>query len=192
MAFECEEIISVPHALMKSSARPGIMDAKYECVGPISFYGPSLPEFFCRCKLKVIVYDEEEVQRRAQENAQNNKEVSEARSQEALQEQSKNDGIGDQPSSPSWMQWALGTKPDSLNESANQDPSLKSNSKGGLNEFSAEPPVPDEKKEESQSRITGVTREPLRMVLASEDNAAKSRQEMESFNYPPQPTSRSE
>jgi len=56
-AFEGEDLIVVPHAMMRSSSRQGILDAKYECVKPWSFYGPSLPEYFCRCKLKVIVYN---------------------------------------------------------------------------------------------------------------------------------------
>jgi hypothetical protein len=29
------------------------------CVGPLSFYGPSLPEYFCKCKMKFRIYDGE-------------------------------------------------------------------------------------------------------------------------------------
>ncbi len=58
--FESEDIVAVPHAMMRSSSRQGIMDAKYECVKPWSFYGPSLPEYFCRCKVKVIVYGDDD------------------------------------------------------------------------------------------------------------------------------------
>ena len=121
MAFETEDVISVPHALMRSSGRLGIMDAKFECVGPISFYGPSLPEFFCRCKLKVIVYDEEEVQRRAQENAQTDdngrsNSRTEANSQTSTGQNESNEKA-DQPSSPTWMQWAMGATPQQNNPS---------------------------------------------------------------------------
>jgi len=59
-AYKDEETVAVPHAMMRSSSRLGIMDAKYECIKPWSFYGPSLPEYFCRCKLKVIVYADED------------------------------------------------------------------------------------------------------------------------------------
>ncbi len=58
--FDKEDGVAVPHAMMRSSSRQGIMDAKYECVKPWSFYGPSLPEYFCRCKVKVIVYGDDD------------------------------------------------------------------------------------------------------------------------------------
>ncbi len=58
--FKREDIVAVPHASMRSSARMGIMDAKYDCVRPWSFYGQSLPEQFCRNKIKVIIYGDEE------------------------------------------------------------------------------------------------------------------------------------
>ncbi len=54
--FQQADILSVAHALMRSSTRQAILDAKAECVGPWSFYGPSLSETFCRCKVKVLVY----------------------------------------------------------------------------------------------------------------------------------------
>jgi hypothetical protein len=50
--------VHTQHAMMRSSARRGIVDAKHECVGPWAFYGPSLPEFFCRCKMKVRFFDQ--------------------------------------------------------------------------------------------------------------------------------------
>ncbi len=55
-AFATEEIIGVPLAIMRLSHRDGVMDAKEKCIGPWSFYGPSLPEAFCRCRLKVMIY----------------------------------------------------------------------------------------------------------------------------------------
>ncbi len=55
-AFAMEEIIGVPMAMMRLSHRDGVMDAKEKCIGPWSFYGPSLPEAFCRCRLKVLIY----------------------------------------------------------------------------------------------------------------------------------------
>ncbi len=55
-AFALEEIIGMPMAIMRISHRSGVMDAREKCIGPWSFYGPSLPEAFCRCRLKVTVY----------------------------------------------------------------------------------------------------------------------------------------
>ncbi len=56
-AFAMEEVIGVPMAIMRISHRSGVMDAREKCIGPWSFYGPSLPEAFCRCRLKVLVYN---------------------------------------------------------------------------------------------------------------------------------------
>ena len=55
-AFSMEEIIGVPMAMMRLSHRNGVLDAREKCIGPWSFYGPSLPEAFCRCRLKVVIY----------------------------------------------------------------------------------------------------------------------------------------
>lgn len=55
-AYATEEIIGVPMAMMRISHKNGVMDAREKCIGPWSFYGPSLPEAFCRCRLKVLIY----------------------------------------------------------------------------------------------------------------------------------------
>ncbi len=58
-AYVTEEIIGVPMAMMRLSHKAGVMDAKEKCIEPWSFYGPSLPEAFCRCRLKVLIYHED-------------------------------------------------------------------------------------------------------------------------------------
>ncbi len=55
-AMHEEDILSVPYALVKASSGQSVMDAKHDCVYPWSFYGPSMPEFFYLCKVKVITY----------------------------------------------------------------------------------------------------------------------------------------
>jgi hypothetical protein len=55
-AFAMEEIIGVPMAMVRLSEKHGLMDAKEKCIGPWAFYGPSLPETFCRCRLKLLIY----------------------------------------------------------------------------------------------------------------------------------------
>ncbi len=56
--FQQADLLSVAHALVRSSARRAVVDAKAVCVGPWSFYGPSLSETFYNCKLKVVIYSE--------------------------------------------------------------------------------------------------------------------------------------
>ncbi len=55
-AFACEDIIGIPMAMLRMSHKKGVMDAKAMCIGAWSFFGPSLPEAFCRCHLKVMLY----------------------------------------------------------------------------------------------------------------------------------------
>jgi len=54
-AFDNEEVVSLPMAMMRLSHRVAVMDSKIKCIGPWAFYGPSLPEAFCRCHLKIVV-----------------------------------------------------------------------------------------------------------------------------------------
>ena len=55
-AFKQEEIIGVPMAMMRASFKKGVMVAPRKCIAPWSFYGPSLSPYFCRCRMKILVY----------------------------------------------------------------------------------------------------------------------------------------
>ena len=57
-AFAAEEIIGLPLEMMRISHRDGIMDAREKCIEKWSFFGPSLPAAFCRCRLRLTVYDD--------------------------------------------------------------------------------------------------------------------------------------
>ena len=59
MAFEEESIIAVSHETMRLSQGNGRVNAK-ELGGPWRFYGPSFPEDYCACKVKVIVYSDDD------------------------------------------------------------------------------------------------------------------------------------
>ncbi len=58
-AFVLEDVIGIPMAMLRLSHKSGVMDAKAQCIGAWSFFGPSLPEAFCRCRLKLMVYHDE-------------------------------------------------------------------------------------------------------------------------------------
>ncbi len=55
-AFDLEDIIGIPMAMLRLSHKEGVLDAKRSCIGSWSFFGPSLPVAFCKCYLKVVVY----------------------------------------------------------------------------------------------------------------------------------------
>ena len=59
MAFEGDDLISVAHSTMRLSQGNGRVNAK-QLGGPWRFYGPSFPEDYCDCKVKVIVYSDDD------------------------------------------------------------------------------------------------------------------------------------
>jgi len=54
--WACEEGVSLPMAMLRLAHRHGILDSREQAVGPWSFYGPSLPGAFLRCRLKIKVH----------------------------------------------------------------------------------------------------------------------------------------
>ena len=57
-AFKTEEIFGIPMAMLRLST--GAVDLKEHYIKPWSFYGPTLPEYFCKCQLKVTILDHQD------------------------------------------------------------------------------------------------------------------------------------
>ncbi len=61
-SFKSEDILAVPHAIMRSSSRETILDSKVGCKYKDmrwSFYGPSQPEYFCCCRVMIVLYGDD-------------------------------------------------------------------------------------------------------------------------------------
>ncbi len=70
-AYLTEEVISVPMSMMRLSCagrgfaqeqHANILDAKQKAVQKWCFFGPSMPKSFCRCRMKVRIYNVHEKQ----------------------------------------------------------------------------------------------------------------------------------